>query len=425
MKHNLKRKTILGIFLIIIINTLVLTMWFKLKISPLLTNLDKFENIITKEELKTEYNTVDDLLNNTERIASKYKVKFFIKDINNKYIKSPQKKDTDIFLFSSLVKVENDTYLLEIYMTRKISTMGIIIELIIFQIIIVSILMGTIFLFTRAKILKPIDRIIMDIRNYKLGIRPEKNKLNNEFDLIQNEFVNLVDSLEEEKKEQNRIIASISHDIKTPLTSIIGYSNLMEEEKLTKEEIKKYNRKINEKALHIKNILETFDDYLSNQSNQNLKLDTISIKELVNDLNNDYKIDLENENIKFNVKTKLNNELITIDILKLKRVFSNIISNSIRYLKENGEINIDINKNDSNYIFKVSDNGPGVDEKIISKIFEPLFTTDKSRKISGLGLSICREFILMHKGSIKAYNNNGLTIEFTIPIDLKNNNDRM
>ena len=420
MKNNLKKKIIICTLLIIIINTIILVIWFQFKISPLITNSDRIENIITKEELQESYNNIDKLLNSLESISSKYNLKFYVKDTNNKYITSSQKEDNHIFLFTSMIKVDNNIYLLETYAVRRISTMGIIIELIIFQIVTVSILMGSTFLFTRAKIIKPVDKIIADIRNYKLGVRPEKNKLHTEFDLIQNEFVTLVDSLEEEKQNQNRIIASISHDIKTPLTSIIGYSNLIEEENLTKDEMKKYNRKINEKSIHIKNILEGFDDYLSNQNNNTLKLNNIYIKDLVNDLNNDYKIDLENANIKFNVKSKIDNELITIDVLKIKRVFSNMISNSIRYIKNNGKINIYIDKDKTNYIFKVSDNGPGVDEKIISKIFDPLFTTDKSRKISGLGLSICREFILMHKGSIKAYNNNGLTIEFTIPINLNN-----
>lgn len=420
MKNKLKKKIIICTLLIIIINTIILVIWFQFKISPLITNSDKIENIITKEELQESYNNIDELLNSLESISSKYNLKFYVKDTNNKYITSSQKEDNHIFLFTSMIKVDNNIYLLETYAVRRISTMGIIIELIIFQIVTVSILMGSTFLFTRAKIIKPVDKIIADIRNYKLGVRPEKNKLHTEFDLIQNEFVTLVDSLEEEKQNQNRIIASISHDIKTPLTSIIGYSNLIEEENLTKDEMKKYNRKINEKSIHIKNILEGFDDYLSNQNNNTLKLNNIYIKDLVNDLNNDYKIDLENANIKFNVKSKIDNELITIDVLKIKRVFSNMISNSIRYIKNNGKINIYIDKDKTNYIFKVSDNGPGVDEKIISKIFDPLFTTDKSRKISGLGLSICREFILMHKGSIKAYNNNGLTIEFTIPINLNN-----
>ena len=70
-----------------------------------------------------------------------------------------------------------------------------------------------------------------------------------------------------------------------------------------------------------------------------------------------------------------------------------MISNSTRYLSNGGEIKIDISLKGDNVKFIVRDNGPGVLEEIIDKIFNPLFTTDSSRKISGLGLSICKEFI--------------------------------
>ena len=132
-------------------------------------------------------------------------------------------------------------------------------------------------------------------------------------------------------------------------------------------------------------------------------------------MNNDYKIELENNNIDFSITTKIPEKYISIDILKMKRVVSNMVSNSTRYLKNGGKIMIDISEEDKNYKFVIKDNGPGVNEKIINKIFDPLFTTDSSRKISGLGLSICKEFIEMHGGEINAYNDKGLVIEFTIP----------
>ena len=100
---------------------------------------------------------------------------------------------------------------------------------------------------------------------------------------------------------------------------------------------------------------------------------------------------------------------------KFKRIFANLITNSIRFLDNNGIITILIFEKDDMICFKVKDNGPGVAKDIITKIFDPLFTTDSSRKISGLGLSICKEFIEMHNGKIKAYNDNGLVIEFNIP----------
>ena len=62
-------------------------------------------------------------------------------------------------------------------------------------------------------------------------------------------------------------------------------------------------------------------------------------------------------------------------------------------------------------------NGKGVDKAILDKLFDPFYTTDKSRKISGLGLSICKEFVELHGGNIKAKNlKKGFEIEFTIPI---------
>ena len=141
----------------------------------------------------------------------------------------------------------------------------------------------------------------------------------------------------------------------------------------------------------------------------------IQIKDIVNELNNDYKIELSNNNIEFIVNTKIPNELIEIDVLKMKRIFSNMISNSVRYLKNSGKIEIEIASDKKDYLFYVRDNGPGVNEQLLKKIFKPLFTTDTSRKISGLGLSIVKEFVEMHGGTIKAYNKNGLVILFTIP----------
>lgn len=289
-------------------------------------------------------------------------------------------------------------------------------EMLIYQLIIILIYLVAIFIFARAKLILPIEKIVNDVKKYKFGLKIKKRTLNSELDVVQNEFVDLVNSLEKEKEEQNRIIASISHDIKTPLTSIIGYSSLIESNNLSKEEILKYNKKINDKALHVKSILNTFDDYIINQTNQTLNLTQIPVSDLINYLKEEYEYELKNSNIDFTIESKLKNEKLNIDIIKIKRVFSNIISNSVRYLNNKGTIKIRITRGYNNYIFTISDNGPGVDPKILDKVFDPLFTTDTSRKISGLGLSICKDFIQKHKGKISAYNDDGFVIKFTIPI---------
>lgn len=412
----LRKKTVFIILFVGIINVFSMFLWFNFKIKPIINMANSIKEEITENELADKYKNEDELLEDITLIADKYNVLFRVKDINNNDLIDYDTSQNNSLLFSRGVKIDNNLYIINAYIDKRVNTLNVAFELIMFQIFVVTFFMGLLFLFARSKVIKPTERLIDDIRNYKLGKKPEMvEDVDTEIDLIQNEFVNLVDALEEEKKEQNRIIASISHDIKTPLTSIIGYSTLIEENNLTKQEILNYNKKIYNKSLHIKGLLNTFDEYINNHNNQTLKISEITIKELVDEINNDYKIELENNGIKLMIDTKLSKEILKVDVLKLKRIFSNMISNSVRFLKNNGKIKIEITKNKDNYRFVVSDNGPGVDEKIIDKIFEPLFTTDDSRKNSGLGLSICKEFVLMHGGEIKAYNNQGLSIEFTIP----------
>ena len=411
-KKSIKWKILIGLIFITFINILTLCIWFLCNVEPMLSKKEMLKKEILTKDIKNNYHTFAELVNDLDSIKKEKELTFSIE-------KERVKKDKqDLYLFSKKVQVNNDEYIVNAYFYKNMSILRLILELLFFQTLVITICMLLIFLFAKDKIIKPVNRIIEDIRNYKFGKRPSRVPIDNEFSLIQNEFVSLVDSLEEEKKEQNRIIASISHDIKTPLTSILGYSNLIEEEKLTKEEIKKYNQKIYEKALHLKNILATFDDYLVNQREQKLELTSIKIKDLVKEIEKDYKLELENNGVELVIKTDIEESTITLDVTKFKRIISNLISNSMRYLKDNGKITIEITSDDNNYLFHFKDNGIGVDDKIIDKIFEPLFTTDNSRKISGLGLSICKEFVIMHSGTIKGYNDNGFNIEFSIAKNL-------
>lgn len=415
-KFTLRKRVFIGLVIAICFNFISLFIFSFLYLKPNIDKISREEERLKLEILNSNYNSYEDLLNVLEIKPS---IKYTLQDTNNNFLHQTEVKRVDKAFISSLIKINDENYLLQVYYVNNINVSRIIIlffEIQTFLVLIIFIMVG----FTANKgILRPLDKLNNDICNYKFGKKPTRSKIKNEFDLIQNEFVNLTDSLETEKAEQTRIIASISHDIKTPLTSIIGYSDLIASDNLKHEEIKKYNEKINIKSKMIKEILSNFDDYLINNTNQTLKLESIKIKDLIEQLDNDYRMDLETNHIKLLIDCNCLSDIIMIDIMKMKRVFSNIISNSVRYLKTNGFIKISIKKNNENYVFKVSDNGPGVEEKIIDKIFEPLYTTDNSRKISGLGLSICKEFIILHGGTIKAYNNYGLTIEFTIPT--KNN----
>lgn len=413
----IKKKFLILISIIVLINACSLALWYNVRIKPTFIHNDYIRREIETKEIKKEYESIEKLELELKRISKKYETRFSVLDDNQKTVIEVYVKNTDFFLFSDVVKVDDEMFIITAYLHRDFSVASMVLSMIFFQIFVIFVLMTSTFYATGKTIINPIQRIVNDIRAYKFGKKPVRNEVSTELDIIQNEFVNLVDSLEEEKREQNRIIASISHDIKTPLTSIISYSDLLDDDSLSREEIVKYSVKINEKAHHIKNILGTFDEYLTSYDNKKLKLDDILVKDIVSDLITDYKVELESKNIKFTVDSKCNVEVVKVDVLKLKRVFSNIISNSIRYVpRDKGHISVNIFSDDGYVYFQVSDNGPGIDEKIINKVFDPFFTTDQSRKISGLGLSICKEFVEMLGGNINLYNQDGLVVSFSIPI---------
>ena len=381
--------------------------WKYIYLNPIEEDISKEQEFIKEELSGCRYSKFEDLISKLDSLS----------DISYSIEKVKEDKDNnkDKVLFSEIIKIEEKSYLLRVYSNNKFDFSNLALGF--FKIhgiitLIVTIIMG---IMIERLIIRPLHKILFEIKNYKFGKKPKKNKIRNEIDFIQNEFVGLIDELDKEKCEQHRIIASESHDLKTPLTSVIGYSNLILDKNMTKEQMLKYNSKINLKAKNMKDILNNFDEYLVNNNKTTLKLETIKISDLLKQLKEDYLFDLEANNIKFITESDCSNEFIKIDISKIRRIFSNIIDNSVRYIKANGIIKVCVEEYEEYFKFIVSDNGKGVDDNIINKIFDPLFTTDNSRKISGLGLSICKEFIEMHNGSITAYNNLGLTIEFNIP----------
>lgn len=351
-----------------------------------------------------------------EKNLDKLNINYEILDLNKRVIASNNKKSSNYLFMHDIITINEKNYFIKGYLTNKFASSKIITTFIGIQIILLLLIIIFVYSFTNTSFINPIEKIISDIKNYKYGKKPIRTKIKNEIDLVQNEFVNLTDALDKNETEKNRIIASISHDIKTPLTSIIGYSDLIKEEN-DLSTIKKYNETINIKANNIREIVYNFDEYLINNSNDSLILEEISIKDIIEQLNSDYRTELEMNNIKFNIECTCPKEIININIQKLKRVFQNLISNSVRFIGNNAFIKIEITSSKKYITFKIIDNGKGVEKNKLDLIFEPLYTSDNSRKISGLGLSICKEIIIYHGGKIAAYNNKdkGLTVEFSIP----------
>ena len=342
-----------------------------------------------------------------------------LKDSKKNVIYTNKKESDKLFSSTIIIYINDNEYELTYSRISMLPGMKLIRNFIVYEIILVSTSVIIAFFVSSKKLIDPIETITKDINDYKYGKRPYKRKMPKKMQRIQNTFVDMVDSLEIEKDYQNQIIASISHDIKTPLTSVIGYADRLKNKNLTEDKKIKYIDKIYNKAFLIKEILEEFDDYQSCNLKETLKFDNISIKELCNNIKKDFEEELNDKKIALKITSNCDDKVISVDVVKLRRVFSNIITNSVTHFKgKQGVINVVISYKRNFFKFEVADNGGGIaNARDIKKIFEPLYTTDPSRKIPGLGLSICKQIVSAHEGRIYAENNNigGLSIIFILP----------
>lgn len=342
-----------------------------------------------------------------------------LKDSKKNVIYTNKKESDKLFSSTIIIYINDNEYELTYSRISMLPGMKLIRNFIVYEIILVSTSVIIAFFVSSKKLIDPIETITKDINDYKYGKRPYKRKMPKKMQRIQNTFVDMVDSLEIEKDYQNQIIASISHDIKTPLTSVIGYADRLKNKNLTEDKKIKYIDKIYNKAFLIKEILEEFDDYQSCNLKETLKFDNISIKELCNNIKKDFEEELNDKKIALKITSDCDDKAISVDVVKLRRVFSNIITNSVTHFKgKQGVINVVISYKRNFFKFEVADNGGGIaNASDIKRIFEPLYTTDPSRKIPGLGLSICKQIVSAHEGRIYAENNDigGLSIIFILP----------
>lgn len=418
-KDKFRSIMIRSITIIFIINTILLCLYLTLafnktvayRVNKTKTYVDKKFEIIEKK-LKDNYDNIKKLSNNNY-------VYITLKDKNNNIIFDNKKESNLTYEKSKLILINNEIYLLSVSSQLDLTLSLLISRIMFIELFILLVITIVSYKLISKKILIPINNLKNDIISYKKGIMPKRRPAITTIDELQNNFIDLTKALESEKEKQNQIIASISHDIKTPLTSIMGYAKRLETATLTEEKKIEYINKISTKSVRMKELISEFDDYLSCNLNSNLNKKPILIKDYIINLKKEFEEELKEKNIKFRIKNKTNtNEEIIIDEVKMKRVFSNIINNSIRYLEnDNKTIKIIITKKENKIYFEIMDNGIGVEKNIIDKIFDPLFTTDSGRKISGLGLSICQEIIKVHHGEINAKNNRygGLSIIFYLP----------
>ncbi len=388
---------------------------------------------VNAKEVLSEYNTEiiaalireptvdtwDDILNEYDEII------VTVEDSNNNEIAQSKentwtaldvKVQTPFEYKGKAYLIISSVYLLEDYVAdARARTRFIVIEML----FVVSVLAVMIFI-TYTLVLRPFRSLYKAIEEYDKTGEFEKKKISGYAGKVYRRFVSMTENLEANQRNQRRIIASISHDIKTPLTSIMGYAERLQKDTISAERRKRYLYTVYEKSVEIKELVNEFDEYLSFDQKQQTDREIFSVERIATAIRNDYEIDLEAAGIILSVNNYTDDAQVEIDKLKFKRVFGNIFSNSAKHFRDNVKIiRVDIYADKSNVYFHINDSGEGVPEENFELIFEPLYTSDEGRKLAGLGLSICREIIDAHSGRIFAQRSDLGGLEVVIELDRK------
>lgn len=429
---NLRKRLTIIILSAFILNSIIILGYYELSLSKKLattistmqSGLDNKVEYISSLIESSENNNIKDILEDDtiDKINSN-EIFIYIENSKGDVIYERGRKNYKSLNVTSvdMISKKGNSYMVKLVKPLKVEGLigvPIVKDILKVEIVVIGVILLLLTTIIYVKIVQPILSLQTDIYNYTLGIKPVRTNRRDEIGWLKNNFVELTKKLEYEKEIQNRIIASISHDIKTPLTSIMGYTERLKTKDIEKERQKKYIDIIYSKSQNIKELIDEFDDYLSYNLENSIKKEKISIRNLSLIVKEEYEDEITQLGIEFSIKSNCDEATINIDKSKIRRVFGNIISNSIKHMdKKDKKIEIIFKDIGHHILVSISDNGNGVNDNELDKIFKALYTSDKSRKVAGLGLSICKSAIEGHSGDIWAENNEfgGLTINFTLP----------
>lgn len=243
-----------------------------------------------------------------------------------------------------------------------------------------------------------------DIKQIKLSsqISNTERKLNS----IKKEIVTQKMNAQLAEEKKNDLLVYLAHDLKTPLTSTIGYLTLLKDEDLPKGLIHKYADIALHKALHLEDLIQEFFEITRfNLSSVSLETQYINLSLMTEQILFEFKPLFQTKNIEY--LADIDKDIYAvIDSAKMERVFDNILKNALNYAYENSVIELSLKKSEDNINIKVTNAGKTIPEDKLKRIFDKFYRLDSSRNSStggsGLGLAISKDIVEMHGGIIRA-----------------------
>ena len=225
--------------------------------------------------------------------------------------------------------------------------------------------------------------------------------------------------VEKREKLKNEFISSVSHELRTPLTSIKGWAvtlkydcSDMDTVALGLDIIEKESDRLTEMVEELLDFSKLINGVIS------LNIKEHDVKEFIEYIANYMRPRAEREGKEFSITIDENVRKAYFDENKLKQVLSNIIDNAFKFTEENGKISLNTKVEEEYLVFRVNDNGSGINSEDLPRVKDKFYKGKNSKSKNGIGLSICDEIVTLHKGvlEIKSNENEGTEIIIKIPL---------
>ncbi|WP_157950275.1 sensor histidine kinase [Vallitalea okinawensis] len=310
---------------------------------------------------------------------------------------------------------------------KDIYAMITVIQDIIFNLlIIIGIIVAILYIYFTGVFVKPLHELLKAIKNISKGHLDEKVdiKKNDEFAELGKAFNQMTDRLYDIDQSRSEFVSNVSHELKTPLSSIkvLTESLLLQDnvpEELYKEFLNDINNEIDRQTAIINDLLTLVR---LDEKEKVLNITKLNLNELVEKILKRLQPLAENRNIDLIFETNRQVEA-DIDEMKITLAISNLIENGIKYNRDRGKVIVTLDAGHDEAFITVTDTGIGIPEDHFDKLFQRFYRVDKTRDRAtggtGLGLSIAHRSILLHKGSISLDSEEGIGTRFYVTIPLR------
>ena len=234
--------------------------------------------------------------------------------------------------------------------------------------------------------------------------------------------------LQKNENYRREFIGNVSHELKTPIFNIQGYVQTLIDGGIKDENVNmKYLKRANISVDRMINIVEDLEVISRLETDNNeLDFENFNIIHLIEQVLDQLEMKANKMNIALLLKSESNSDIVYADKNKMQQVFMNLISNSIKYGKDGGTTNVRLFDMSDKLLIEVADDGIGISENALSRLFERFYRVDKnrSREIggTGLGLAIVKHIIEGHQQTINVRSTVNIGSTFSFILEKENNN---